>query len=142
MAIQILPARLANQIAAGEVIQRPASVVKELVENSIDAKSTKITIEVNQGGRSLIRISDNGSGMAHDDALLAIERYATSKIYTDDDLTDGISVIPSFATIAVFLSEDHLHEVLPTKRDRFFVYGKVRRQIRNDAAAWRYVNAR
>jgi len=84
--IRILPEILSNKIAAGEVVERPASVVKELVENAIDAKSTKITIEVSQGGRSLIRISDNGIGMTHDEALLAIERYATSKIYTDDDL--------------------------------------------------------
>ncbi|MDA3898854.1 MAG: DNA mismatch repair endonuclease MutL [Desulfobacteraceae bacterium] len=104
--IKILPEILSNKIAAGEVVERPASVVKELVENSIDAKSTKITIEVNQGGRSLIRISDNGSGMAHDDALLAIERYATSKIYTDDDLfainTLGFrgEALPSIASVS------------------------------------------
>jgi DNA mismatch repair protein MutL len=106
--IKILPEILSNKIAAGEVVERPASVVKELVENSIDAKSTKITIEVNQGGRSLIRISDNGSGMTHDDALLAIERYATSKIYTDDDLfaikTLGFrgEALPSIASVSKF----------------------------------------
>ena len=106
--IKILPEILSNKIAAGEVVQRPASVVKELVENAIDAKSTKITIEINQGGRSLIRISDNGTGMAHDDALLAIERYATSKIYTDDDLyainTLGFrgEALPSIASVSKF----------------------------------------
>ena len=106
--IKILPEILSNKIAAGEVVERPASVVKELVENSIDAKSTKITIEINQGGRSLIRISDNGTGMTHDDALLAIERYATSKIYTDDDLfainTLGFrgEALPSIASVSRF----------------------------------------
>jgi len=106
--VKILPEILSNKIAAGEVVERPASVVKELVENSIDAKSTKITIEVNQGGRSLIRISDNGIGMTHDDALLAIERYATSKIYTDDDLfainTLGFrgEALPSIASVSKF----------------------------------------
>ena len=84
--IKILPEILSNKIAAGEVVERPASVVKELVENAIDANSTKITVEIGQGGRSLIRVSDNGCGMTHDEALLAIERYATSKIFTDHDL--------------------------------------------------------
>ena len=104
--IKILPEILSNKIAAGEVVERPASVVKELIENSIDAKSTKITIEISQGGRSLIRISDNGSGMTHDDALLAIERYATSKIYTNDDLyainTLGFrgEALPSIASVS------------------------------------------
>jgi len=106
--IKILPEILSNKIAAGEVVERPASVVKELVENAIDAKSTKITIEISQGGRSLIRVSDNGIGMAHDDALLAIERYATSKIYTDDDLyainTLGFrgEALPSIASVSKF----------------------------------------
>jgi len=106
--IRILPEILSNKIAAGEVVERPASVVKELVENAIDAKSTKITIEVSQGGRSLIRISDNGIGMTHDEALLAIERYATSKIYTDDDLfainTLGFrgEALPSIASVSKF----------------------------------------
>ena len=78
--IRILPEIISNKIAAGEVVERPASVVKELVENALDAGSSKIIIEVEKGGRSLIRVSDNGAGMKHDDALLALERYATSKI--------------------------------------------------------------
>ncbi|MGD8264732.1 MAG: ATP-binding protein, partial [Desulfobacterales bacterium] len=84
--IKILPEILSNKIAAGEVVERPASVVKELLENAIDADSTQIFIDVEKGGRSLIRVSDNGIGMSHDDALLALERYATSKIYKDEDL--------------------------------------------------------
>jgi len=84
--IQILPDSLANQIAAGEVIQRPASVIKELVENAIDADATKITINVKDAGRTLIQIIDNGNGMTKDDARLAFERHATSKIKSTEDL--------------------------------------------------------
>src|SRR4030042_5956594 len=84
--IKILPSDLRNKIAAGEVIERPSSVVKELVENSIDAGSTNIKIDVLYGGKHLIRISDNGYGMDKEDALLCFERHATSKLTTEDDL--------------------------------------------------------
>lgn len=84
--IRQLPEHLINQIAAGEVVERPASVVKELVENSIDAGADKITIEMNEGGDGFLRITDNGSGMDKDDALLAFSRHATSKIISADDL--------------------------------------------------------
>ncbi|KPJ76091.1 MAG: hypothetical protein AMJ54_12995, partial [Deltaproteobacteria bacterium SG8_13] len=72
--IRILPEIISNKIAAGEVVERPASVVKELVENALDAGSDRILVEVEKGGRSLIRVSDNGSGMNRDDALLCLER--------------------------------------------------------------------
>lgn len=85
--ISILPDNLANQIAAGEVVERPASVIKELVENAIDAGATRVQIEIELGGRRLMRVSDNGSGMVRDDAILAFERHATSKIRTLEDLS-------------------------------------------------------
>jgi DNA mismatch repair protein MutL len=84
--ISILPENLINKIAAGEVIERPASVVRELIDNSIDAGANKIEIEVLHGGKKLIKVSDNGCGMARDDAVMCFERHATSKIKTEEDL--------------------------------------------------------
>ncbi|MGB7210630.1 MAG: DNA mismatch repair endonuclease MutL [Pyrinomonadaceae bacterium] len=85
--ISILPDNLANQIAAGEVVERPASVIKELVENAIDAGASRVQIEIELGGRRLMRVSDDGFGMLRDDAILAFERHATSKIRTLEDLS-------------------------------------------------------
>src|SRR5919205_4118673 len=84
--IQRLAHDLANQIAAGEVVERPASVAKELVENSIDAGARRISVDVEAGGRRLLRVADDGEGMTRDDALLAFERHATSKIASAEDL--------------------------------------------------------
>ena len=84
--IHLLPDSIANQIAAGEVIQRPASVVKELVENSIDAGATQIQIVIKNAGKTLIQVIDNGKGMSATDARMAFERHATSKIQKADDL--------------------------------------------------------
>ncbi|HEV2462725.1 MAG TPA: DNA mismatch repair endonuclease MutL [Acidobacteriaceae bacterium] len=104
--IRILTDQVANQIAAGEVVDRPASVVKELLENALDAGATRIVVEVEAGGRKLIRIADNGMGMVRDDALLAFERHATSKIRSSDDLLSITTLgfrgeaLPSIASIA------------------------------------------
>lgn len=84
--INVLPAELSNKIAAGEVVERPASVIKELVENSIDAGATVITVEINKGGVAYMRVTDNGKGMSADDAKICFLRHATSKIHTDEDL--------------------------------------------------------
>jgi DNA mismatch repair protein MutL len=104
--IRILSDQVANQIAAGEVVDRPASVVKELLENALDAGATRIRVEVEAGGRKLIRISDDGCGMNRDDALLAFERHATSKLRTADDLLSIATLgfrgeaLPSIASVA------------------------------------------
>jgi DNA mismatch repair protein MutL len=114
--IRILSDLVANQIAAGEVVERPASVVKELLENSLDAGATRIRIEVEGGGRKLIRIADNGHGMMHDDALLAFERHATSKLRTSDDLLSIATLgfrgeaLPSIASVSRLLLETRAAE--------------------------------
>lgn len=106
--IRILPDRVANQIAAGEVIERPAAVIKELVENALDAGATRIEVEFSHGGRSLLRVEDNGCGMSRDDALISLERHATSKIVEADDLNRLASfgfrgeALPSIASISRF----------------------------------------
>ncbi len=116
--VRILPEVLSNKIAAGEVVERPASVVKELAENAVDAGATRVLIEVEQGGRALVQVADDGCGMSRDDALLAVERYATSKIATDEDLfrirTLGFrgEALPSIAAVSRFslVSRDEASE--------------------------------
>ena len=106
--IKILPEKVANKIAAGEVVERPASVVKELIENSIDAGAVRITIETQAGGVGLIRVSDDGCGMSRDDAMLSLERHATSKISNESDIASVKTLgfrgeaIPSIASVSRF----------------------------------------
>src|SRR5262244_982607 len=104
--IQVLSEAVANKIAAGEVVERPASVAKELLENALDAGSTRIKIQVEAGGKKLIQITDNGCGMVRDDALLAFERHATSKIKNAEDLLSVATLgfrgeaLPSIASVS------------------------------------------
>lgn len=114
--IRILPENVANKIAAGEVVERPASVVKELLENALDAGARSIRVEVESGGKRMIRMIDDGSGMNHDDALLAFERHATSKLRTADDLLSIATLgfrgeaLPSIAAVSRLLLETRTAE--------------------------------
>jgi DNA mismatch repair protein MutL len=109
--IRILPEAVANKIAAGEVVERPASVVKELLENALDAGATSVRIETEMGGKRMIRVIDDGHGMTHDDALLAFERHATSKLRTADDLLSIATLgfrgeaLPTIAAVSRLLLE-------------------------------------
>ncbi|HZL43346.1 MAG TPA: DNA mismatch repair endonuclease MutL [Verrucomicrobiae bacterium] len=127
--IRLLPEQVANQIAAGEVIERPASVVKELVENSLDAQAKQVSIEIQAGGRSLIRVSDDGVGMSRDDALLCLERHATSKIRRVEDLDAIVTMgfrgeaLPSIASVSRFTLITREHEPESVEGSRIVISG-------------------
>ncbi len=114
--IRILPEAVANRIAAGEVVERPASVVKELLENALDAGAKTIRVEVEAGGKRMIRVIDDGNGMSHDDALLAFERHATSKLRSADDLLSIATLgfrgeaLPTIAAVSRLLLETRAEE--------------------------------
>src|SRR5712671_742247 len=114
--IRILPENVANKIAAGEVVERPASVVKELLENAIDAGARSIRVEAESGGKRMIRVIDDRTGMAHDDALLAFERHATSKLRSSDDLLSITTLgfrgeaLPSIAAVSRLLLQSRAED--------------------------------
>ncbi len=127
--IRLLPEQVANQIAAGEVIERPASVAKELVENAIDAGSRRIAVETQGGGRQLVRVTDDGVGMSRDDALLCLERHATSKIRKAEDLaavtTMGFrgEALPSIASVSRFVLTTREREGDSPEASQIVVHG-------------------
>ncbi len=137
--IKMLPDHVANQIAAGEVVERPASVVKELVENAIDAQANRITVEIDAGGRSLIRVTDDGIGMQRDDALMCLERHATSKIREATDLTEIQTMgfrgeaLPSIASVSRFTLTTRDREDQSGEATRIIVQGGKMVQV--EAAA-------
>src|SRR5256885_7876990 len=130
--IKLLSEQVANQIAAGEVVERPASVVKELVENSLDAEARMISVDIQAGGRSLVRVVDDGLGMGRDDALLCLERHATSKIRRAEDLaaiaTMGFrgEALPSIASVSRFtLTTRERHSDSPEATQIIISGGKI-----------------
>ena len=127
--IQVLPDILASQVAAGEVVERPASVVKELVENSIDAGARRITVEFQRGGARLIRVTDDGIGMSRDDALLCLERHATSKIQRAEDLSSISTLgfrgeaLPSIASVSRFILTTRERESVSPEGTQIIING-------------------
>ena len=138
--IRLLPEHVANQIAAGEVVERPASVVKELVENSLDAGTSRITVEIGAGGRSLIRVTDDGRGMSRDDALLCLERHATSKITRAEDLASIATMgfrgeaLPSIASISRFVITTREREDTSGEATQVVVNGGKIIEVKADAS--------
>jgi DNA mismatch repair protein MutL len=139
--IRLLSEQAANQIAAGEVVERPASVVKELVENALDADARKVTVEIGAGGRSLIRVTDNGFGMSRDDALLSLERHATSKIMRAEDLASIATLgfrgeaLPSIASVSRFTLTTREREDASPEGTQILVNGGTITEVRSAGSA-------
>ena len=139
--IRLLSEQVANQIAAGEVVERPASVVKELVENSLDAAPRKITVEIGAGGRSLIRVTDDGLGMSRDDALLCLERHATSKIQRAEDLASIATLgfrgeaLPSIASVSRFMLTTRERENISPEGTQIIVNGGTIAEVKAAGSA-------
>ena len=139
--IKLLSEQVANQIAAGEVVERPASVVKELVENSLDAGAQKITVEIGAGGRSLIRVTDDGFGMSRDDALLCLERHATSKIARAEDLASIATMgfrgeaLPSIASVSRFTLTTRERENISPEGTQILVNGGTIAEVKAAGSA-------
>ncbi|PAW88198.1 MAG: DNA mismatch repair protein MutL [Pedosphaera sp. Tous-C6FEB] len=138
--IRLLPEQVANQIAAGEVIERPASVVKELVENALDAQATHLTVDILAGGRGLVRVTDDGLGMSRDDALLCLERHATSKVRSADDLfritTMGFrgEALPSIASVSRFTLTTRERDSESPEATQVIVHGGKILEVRSAGA--------
>jgi DNA mismatch repair protein MutL len=134
--IRLLPEQVANQIAAGEVIERPASVVKELVENALDAGATRVSVDIQAGGRSLIRVADDGIGMSRDDALLSLERHATSKIQRAEDLASIATMgfrgeaLPSIASVSRFILTTRERDSASPEGTRIIINGGTIQEVK------------
>ena len=139
--IRLLSEQVANQIAAGEVVERPASVVKELVENSLDADAKKITVEIGAGGRSLVRVTDDGFGMSRDDALLCLERHATSKIQKAEDLASIATMgfrgeaVPSIASVSRFTLTTRERETTSPEGTQILINGGTIAEVKAAGSA-------
>ena len=138
--IRLLPEQVANQIAAGEVIERPASVVKELVENALDAQASHLSVEILAGGRGLVRVTDDGLGMSRDDALLCLERHATSKVRNAEDLfritTMGFrgEALPSIASVSRFTLTTRERDSESPEATQVIVHGGKILEVRSAGA--------
>jgi DNA mismatch repair protein MutL len=139
--IKLLSEQVANQIAAGEVVERPASVVKELVENALDAEARKVIVEIGAGGRSLIRVTDDGTGMSRDDALLSLERHATSKIQRAEDLASIATMgfrgeaLPSIASVSRFTLTTREREAASPEGTQIIVNGGTIAEVKAAGSA-------